>query len=116
MICEGKAVAYAKRRDSLFFIKFNLEQISVPALNTGLAKTLLLQLILNIHQSKPLRVNVKEPVELEPLRKINEIGRFSNKDLRITNESMRPLLKFSENSGLIRNKSKYYVSGIVGMT
>ena len=33
-ICEGVAVAYAKRRDALCFVRFMLEQISVPALDT----------------------------------------------------------------------------------
>ena len=34
MTQEGAAVTCAKRRDSLCFIQFRLEQISVPALNT----------------------------------------------------------------------------------
>ena len=38
-----------------------------------LAKTLLLQALLDIHQSKPILVNMKEPVELGT--RINEEGR-----------------------------------------
>ena len=81
VIREGAAVACAKRRDALCFVRFMLEQMSVPALNTcaknlredsEIAKTLLLQAILDIHQSKPMRVNMKEPVELEPLKKIKK--------------------------------------------
>ena len=34
MICEGAALACAKRRDALCFVRLMLEQISVPALNT----------------------------------------------------------------------------------
>ena len=54
-----------------------LEQISEPALNTCAkmlregsepAKTLLLQAQLDIHQIKPMRLNMKDPVELEPLK------------------------------------------------
>ena len=54
-----------------------LEQISVPAVNTCVkmlregderAKALLLVALLNIHQSEPMQVNMKEPVELEPTR------------------------------------------------
>ena len=33
----------------------------------------LLLALLDIHQSKPMRVNMKEPVELEPMKKIDEI-------------------------------------------
>ena len=31
---------------------------------------------------------MKEPEELEPMRKIDEIWRFSNKELRLAKESM----------------------------
>ena len=70
MIQEGAAVACAKRRDALCFIRFMIEQISVPALNTCVkmvregderAKALLLLALLDMHQSKPMRVNMKEP-------------------------------------------------------
>ena len=81
-----------------------------------LTKTLLLQTLLEfIHQSKPMRVNMKKPVELEPLKKIDEIRRFSNKELRLTKESMETLLKSSEYCGPIRKKSYHFVSGSVGM-
>ena len=75
---EGMAVACAKRRDALCFIRFMIEQISVPALNTCVKmlregverlRALLLLALLDILQSKPMRVNMKEPVELEPMRK-----------------------------------------------
>ena len=51
-----------------------IEQVSVPALNTCVkmlregderAKALSLLALLDIHQSKPMQVNMKEPVELE---------------------------------------------------
>ena len=82
MINEGAAVACAKRRDALCFIRFILEQILVRARNTSakmlrkgseLAKTLLLQALLDMHQSKPMRVNIQESVELEAVKKIDEI-------------------------------------------
>ena len=59
-----------------------LEQISVPALNTcakkfregsDRAESLLLQALLEIDQSKPMRVNIKEPLEMEPMKKVVEI-------------------------------------------
>ena len=92
MICEGVAVACAKRREALCFVRFMLEQMSVPALNTfgkmlreskDLAKNLLLEALLNFHQSKPMLVSMKKPVELEPVNKIDEIRRFSNKALKL---------------------------------
>ena len=98
---EEAAIACAKRRDALCFIRFMTEQISLPALSACVkmlregderAKVLLLlAALLDTHQSKPRRVNMKESVELEPMRKIDEIRRFSNKELRLTKESMGAL-------------------------
>ena len=111
IIQEGMAVACAKRSDALCFIRFLIEQISVPALNTCVkmlregderVKALLLLALLDMHQSKPMRVNMKEPEELEAMRKIDEIRRFSNKELRHTKESMGALPKSSEYCGPIR--------------
>ena len=124
MIQEGAAVACAKRRDALCFIRFMIEQISVPALNTCVkmlregdeqAKALLLLALLDMHQIKPMRVNMKEPEELEPMRKIDEIRRFSNKELRLTKESMGAIPKSSEYCGPIKKKSCSYVSGVIGI-
>ena len=124
MTQEGAAVACAKRRDTLCFVLFMIEQISVPALNTFVkmlregdqrAKALLLLALLDIYQSKPMRVNMKEPVELEPMKKINGIRSFSNKEPRLTKESMGALPKSSEYCGPIRKKSYGYVPGITGM-
>ena len=124
IIQEGAAVACAKRRDALCFIRFMIEQISVPALNICVkmlkegderAKALLLLALLDMQQSKPMRVNMKEPEELEPMRKIDEIRRFSNKELRLTKESMGALPKSSEYCGPIKKKSYSYVSGIIGI-
>ena len=124
IIQEGMAVACAKRRDALCFIRFMIEQISVPALITCVkmlregderVRALLLLALLDIHQSKPMRVNMKEPVELEAMRKIDEISRFSNKELRLTKESMGALPKSNEYCGPIRKKSYSYVSGVIGI-
>ena len=81
MTQEGAAEACAKRRDALGFIRFMLEQISVQLLSTCVkmlregderAKALLLLAILDIHQIKPMRVNMKEPVELEPMKEMTK--------------------------------------------
>ena len=96
----------------------------MPALNTCVkmlklrdekAKTLLLQDLLDIYQSKPMQVNMKEPVELEPMKKIDEIRRFSNKELRLPKKSMGALPKSNEYCGPIRKRSYSYVSGIIVM-
>ena len=63
MIDEGATVACAKGRVALCFVRFILEQISVPALKSCAkmlrecsepAKALLLQALLDIRQSKPM--------------------------------------------------------------
>ena len=124
IVQEGAAVACAKRRDALCYIRFLIEQIPVPALNTCVkmlregderAKALFLLALLDMQQSKPMRVNMKEPEELEPMRKIDEIRRFSNKEMRLAKESMGALPKSSEYCGTIKKKSYSYVSGIIGI-
>ena len=104
-----------------------IQQISVPALNTCVkmlregderAKALLLLALLDMQQSKPMRVKLKELEELEPMRKIENLlvsWRFSNKELRLTKESMGALPKSSEYCGPIKKKSYSYVSGIIGI-
>ena len=124
MTLEGATVAFAKRRDALCFLGFMIEQLSVPALSTCVkmlregderAKALLLQAFLGIRHSKPMRVNIKEPLELEPMKKIDEITRLSNKEMRLTKDAMGALAKSSEHCGPIRKKSYSYVTEIVGM-
>ena len=88
-------------------------RISMPRCIEGLAKTLHLQALLDIHQSKLMRVNMKDPVELEPSKKIDEMRRLIKKELRLIKKPMGTLLKSSESCGLIRKKS--YMSVNVGM-
>ena len=40
---------------------------------SDLANTLLLQALLDFHQKKPVRVKNYEPVDLEPLKKFDEV-------------------------------------------
>ena len=74
------------------------------------AKALLLLALLDIYQSKLMRVSMKETVELEPMKKLDKIRRFSDKELRLTKEFMGALPKSSEYCGPIRTKSYSYVS------
>ena len=96
-----------------------IEQFLVAALNTCVKMNELkaspLLALLDIYQSKSMRVNMKEPVELEPMNKIDERRRFSIKELMLSKESMGGLPRSSEYCGPIRKKSYSYVSGIIGM-
>ena len=74
--CEGAAVALVKRRDAPCNDRLLLKQMSSIALNTcarmlkegsDLGKTLLLQAPLDIQHREPLKLNMKQPVENEPL-------------------------------------------------
>ena len=96
---EAGAMACAKRRDALCFIRFMLKQMPATALSTCAKviqegcepkRTLMLQALVDVHQSKPMRVNMKEPEELESLRKIYEIRIYeiSNKELKLSEEAM----------------------------
>ena len=54
---------------------------------------MLLQALIDIHQSKPMRLNMKAPVELEAMKEVDDIRRFSNKEVRLTKKSMGALTK-----------------------
>ena len=43
-----------------------------------------------------MRVNMQEPVELKPMKNIDEIRRFSNKEMRLSKESMGEVPESSE--------------------
>ena len=82
-------MACAIMREVLCVVRF--QKISAPALKTctrlmregsELGKMCLSRALLDIHQSKPLTMIMKEPVELEPLRKIDEIRNISKKKKR----------------------------------
>ena len=62
-----------------------------------------------------MRVNMKKPVELEPMKKIDKIRRFSNKELSLSKESIEELPRSSEYCGPIIKNSYSYVSGITGI-
>ena len=62
-----------------------------------------------------MRVKLKEPVELELMKMIDEIKRFSNKEMRLSKKPMGALSKCSEYFEPIRKKSYSYASGIIGM-
>ena len=62
---------------------------------SDLANTLLLQALLDIHQSKPMRVIMKKHEELEHLKKIYE-KRILKKEFKLTKKLMGILPKSSE--------------------
>ena len=78
-------------------------------------KALLLPDLLDMYQSKPMRVNMKDLLELEPMKKIDEIRIFSNWELRLTKESKGALPMSSEYCGPTRKISYVFVIGIIGM-
>ena len=106
-------MAWAEWREALRFIRLVLEQVSASELirrakllkeDSELKRTLLLQALVAIHQSKPLRVSMKESVEMELLRRIGEIIGFSNNNLRLTKKIKRKLVEFSDYCRSTREK------------
>ena len=76
-----------------------------------LAKTLLLQSLLDTHQNKPMRVNMEEPVELENWKKSMKSKDSQTRSLG----SGKNRLKSSEHYWTITKMSYHYMSGNVGM-
>ena len=76
----------AERRS--LFQSIHVRTNIMPALNTCVrmlragderAKALPLLPLLDLHQTKPMRMNMKEPVELEAMKKIDERGAEAHK-------------------------------------
>ena len=110
IIHERVAVACVKRRDAGCFVRFFLEQVSAPALNTCARlfeegsdpeRKLLLQALVDIHKSVQLIIIIQNHWG----RAFDEDnGIIFSKKLRLTKEFMENFVKSSELCGPIRGK------------
>ena len=120
IIQEGAAVACAKRRDALCFIRFMLEQISVPALNTCV-KILREGDSLTLASTAEYAAKQTDEGEYERTRGVraHEECRRNQEIFKQGAESHKrvyvALPKSSEYCGPIKKKSYSYVSGIIGI-
>ena len=121
---DDSAIAWAKRKDALCFVRFVVDRIPTPVL--GECKKIIrqkgvdcernfLRALLELYQDMPLTVPSKESNDMESYRKLEEVRRYSNKELKVSRELIEAVRGQKEFATLGKLKSFQYVSGIPGM-
>ena len=94
---DDSAIAWAKRKDALCFLRFVVDCIPTPVLEEC-TKTIqqggvdrersFLRALLELYQDLPLLIPTKESNDIESYRRIDEVRRYSKKELKVIRESI----------------------------
>ena len=121
---DDSAIAWAKRKDALCFVKFVVDRIPTPVLGECIkiirqkgvdCERNFLRALLELYQDMPLTVPSKESNDMENYRKLEEVRRYSNKELKVSRELIEAVRGQKEFATLGKRKSFQYVSGIPGI-
>ena len=121
---DDSAIAWAKRKDALCFVRFVVDRIPTPILGECIkiirqkgvdCERNFLRALLELYQDMPLTVPNKESNDMESYRKLEEVRRYSNKELKVSRELIEAVKGQKDFATLGRLKSFQYVSGIPGM-
>ena len=121
---DDSAIAWAKRKDALCFVRFVVDRIPTPVLGECIkiiqqegvdCERNFLRALLELYQDMPLTVPSKESSDIESYRKLEEVRRYSNKELKVSRELIEAVRGQKEFATLGKLKSFQYVSGIPGM-
>ena len=94
---DDSAIAWAKRKDALCFLRFVVDRIPTPVLEEC-TKTIqqervdrertFLRALLELYQDMLLLIPTKESNDVESYRRLEEVRRYSNKELKMSRESI----------------------------
>ena len=121
---DDSAIAWAKRKDALCFVRFVVDRIPTPVLGECIkiirqkgvdCERNFLRALLELYQDMPLTVTNKESNDMESYRKLEEVRRYSNKELKVSRELIEAVKGQKDFATLGKLKSFQYVSGIPGM-
>ena len=124
MLKDDSAIAWAKRKDALCFVRFVVDRIPTPVLGECIkiirqkgvdCERNFLRALLELYQDMPLTVPNKESNDMESYRKLEEVRRYSNKELKVSRELIEAAKGQKDFATLGKLKSFQYVSGIPGM-
>ena len=88
---DNSAVAWAKCKDALPFLRFVVDRIPTPVLEECIKtirqggverERIFLRALLELYQDMPLLIPTKESNDVESYRRLEEVRRYSNKDLK----------------------------------
>ena len=121
---DDSVIAWAKRKDALCFVRFVVDRIPTPVLGECI-KTIrhggvdgernFLRALLELYQDMPLAIPNKESNDMESYRRLEEVRRYSNKELKVGRELIEAVRGQKDYTTLGKLKSFQYVSGIPGM-
>ena len=121
---HDSAIAWAKRKDALCFVRFVVDRIPTPVLGECIkiirqkgvdSERNFLRALLELYQDMPLTVPNRESNDMESYRKLEEVRRYSNKELKVNRELIEAVRGQKDFATLGKLKSFQYVSGIPGM-
>ena len=121
---DDSATASAKRKDALCFVRFVVDRIPTPVLGECIkiirqkgvdCKKKFLRALLELYQDMPLIVPNRESNDMESYRKLEEVRRYSNKELKKSRELIEAVRGQKDFATLGKLKSFQYVSGIPAM-
>ena len=121
---DDLAISWAKRRDTLCFVRFVVDRIPTTALGECIkiirqggveCEQNFLRALLELYQDMLLPIPSKESNDMESYRRLEKVIRYSNKELKISRESIEAVRGQKDYATLGKLKSFQYVSGIPGM-
>ena len=121
---DDSAIAWAKHKDALCFVRFVVDRIPTPVSGECIkiirqkgvdSERNFLRALLELYQDMPLTVPNKESNDMKSYRKLEEVRRFSNKELKVSRELIEAVKGQKDFATLGKLKSFQYVSGIPGM-
>ena len=122
---DDSAIAWAKRMDVFCFVS-KVRGGSYPHSCIGrMHKTIrqggvdgernFLRALLELYQDMPLAIPNKELNDMESYRRLEEVRRYSNKELKVSRELIEAVRGNKDYTTLGKLKSFQYVSGIPGL-
>ena len=121
---DDYAIAWAKRKVAVCFLRFVVDRIPTLVLEESI-KTIrqggvdcernFLRALLELYQDMLLLIPTKESKDIESYRRLEEVRRYSNKELKVSRESIEALRDPTVYATLGKLKSFQYVSGIPGI-
>ena len=121
---DDSAIAWAKRKDALCFVRFVVDRIPTSVLGECVksirqkgvdCERNFLRALLKLYQDMPLVVPNRESNDMESYRKLEEVRRYSNEGLKVSRELIETVSGQKDFATLGKLKSFQYVSGIPGM-
>ena len=121
---DDSAIAWAKRKDALCLVRFVVDRIPTPVLGECIkiirqkgvdCEINFLRALLELYQEMSLVVPNRESNDMESYRKLEEVRRYSNKELKVSRELIETVRRQKDFATLGKLKSFHYVSGVPGI-